>query len=593
MKVKVTGLIMCIMMFCVCILSGCNLVTTDRYTFLNTQVASFTDKDTKVKTKVIKKDLITAYNTYGYYYEQSGMSKKEALEATLELLVNRKIMLVEAEKAFPEGLNEKEKAYLWQTTLSGLESNFQIYYNEVAGITGGNDSSTSEERVFKGYTKNAQLSKVNGEFEIVKTNVSNKLLDDFDFDPEHAYDVEKAEDKRLMYDNFLSVINSASAGENYRKAYNEYLKALKASEEGLKLSIKADEVFLREIDRIYNINYENYMITKYEESYRNYNELSNISVQDILNSYSSLVRASYAQYNLEESASYVQNMQSDSTKIYYYRDGKDDTQFFQVAHVLFKFTDEQANEYKALKAQYGKDGNGAITDKDVYEQKINELVSQIKPVVREKNEAGEYKETDVKAEYEKTAYELARYIKNQVNGKTDTQDKVDTFREFIYKYNDDPGMINASNNYTIGVNKSEAEGDDEYKIYSNFVEEFNDAAVELYNRGNGKVGDISEPILSENGIHVLFYVGEIENLFGNINENFALSNDERFDGLSPIEVLNNTRVNIFVDQTYFDIVYDGLISDRFSSFQTLHINDLRSKYSITHYKSNYDDLAKK
>ena len=181
----------------------------------------------------------------------------------------------------------------------------------------------------------------------------------------------------------------------------------------------------------------------------------------------------------------------------------------------------------------------------------------------------------------------------QVGNKTNAIDKAETFREFIYKYNDDPGMINANNNYTIGVNKAEAEGDEEYKVYSNFVEEFNDAAIALYNGGKGNIGDISEPILSENGIHVLFYVGEIENLFKNITENFALSNDITVDGLSPIEVLNSTRVNIFVDKTYFDVLYDGLVSDRFSSFQALHVNDLRQNYNITHYKSNYDDLLKK
>lgn len=596
MKVKVTGLIMCIMMFCVCVLSGCNLVTTDRAAFLNTVVASFTNKETKEKTNIIKKDLITAYNTYGYYYQQYGMDEKEALDATLELLVNRKIMLVTSEKMFSEGLSEKEKAYLWQSTLEGLESNFTTYYNTAAGITGGSEEEKKNEaRIFNGYTKNAQLKYNNGQFEIVKTTIANKVLDDFNFDPNHAYDATKKEDKEIMYTNFLSVVNAENAGEYHRQAYNDYLKALKSSEEGLKLSTAADEVFMREIDRIYQISYENYMITKYEETYRNYSELSNISVQDVLNSYASQVRASYARYShdVENSTNYEENMKSDSTTIYYYRDGMDDTQFFQVAHILFKFTDEQAAEYKSLQAQYGSNGNGGITDKDTYDRKISELVSRIKPVVRVKNAKGEYEETAVKTSYEDNAYDLARYIKNQVGAKTDTLDKADAFREFIYKYNDDPGMINANNNYTIGVNKSEAEEGEDYKIYSNFVTEFNDAAIALYNDGKGKVGDISEPVLSENGIHVLFYVGELNNLFQNITEDFALTNDITVGGLSPIEVLNTNRVNIFVDKTYFDVVYDGLISDRFASFQTLHINDMRKDYNITHYKSNYDDLIKK
>lgn len=595
MKVKVTGIILCIMMCCISVLSGCGLISMDRKAYLNTVVATFTDKETGKKHEVIKKDLISAYNSYGYYYTQSGYSPEKALDATLELLVNRQIMLVEAEKMFDKELSDKEKTYLWKKTLEGLESNFRSYYNKVSGITSSEDdqTSSSSDRVFNGYTKNAELNKNGDGFEIVRTDTGKREIDNFEYDGK-LLDASKEEDRKLMYTNFLSTINSNHAGENYKKAYNNYLKALKDNEEGMKLSTASDEVFLREIERIYKIQYEAYMITKYEETFRNYEEISSISAEEILEYYSSFVRASYAKYGIENTSTYETDMQSDSTAIYYYKDGKDDTKFFQVAHVLVKFTEDQAKEYKDILAQYGSTGNGAISEEGEYNQKLLDLAGKMQPVVRERNsESGVYEEKSEKLDYEMSASALAEKIKELVDVESTTQGKFDTFRELIYKYNDDPGMINASNNYTIGVNYSEAEEGKNYKSYSNYVEQFTDTAIKLYNNGKGKVGDVSAPVMTENGLHVLFYVGEIQNIFGNINENFALNNNFTDDkGLTPIEVLYNTRINNFVDKTYFDVAYDALYKDNFTNFQNNNIDALREQYTIKHNKSNYKDLTK-
>ena len=69
MKKRVTGILLCMLMFCMSIFAGCSLVTRDMAKYLATTVIEITlneplgnDND---KMIVQKRDLISAYNTYG------------------------------------------------------------------------------------------------------------------------------------------------------------------------------------------------------------------------------------------------------------------------------------------------------------------------------------------------------------------------------------------------------------------------------------------------------------------------------------------------------------------------------------------------
>lgn len=590
MKVKVTGILLCVMMFCISIFSGCSLVTLDKNRYLNETVASVVDKENpNFRIDITKKELISAYNSYGYYYTQYyNYTSEKAIEQTLNLLINRKITITEAEKIYSDGLSEAEKTYLWQETADALESNFKSYLNDVLGITNSSSNSESEDRVFTPYIPNAKIDGTNGGIEIIKTSTPQKAIDNFEYTIPR--DIDTKADKDLIYTNFITFVNTPKS-EAYSKAFNNYLKALKDNEDGMGLSTDTMGVFIREIERLYKVNYENFMIEKYDEYFTNYSDVSTISEQQILDMYTSMVRSSYAQYQIENDSAYESNMQSDSTKIYYYKEGAEDTQFFQVAHVLLKFNDEQTNDYKTIQTRKT---NGYYTDEASYNQAIEDLCSKIVPIVRYETTPNTFvtDSSKVKEDYEKTAYSLANWIKEQVDRESTTQDKINKFREFIYKYNDDPGMINAANNYTIGVNKSEAEDGEEYKVYSSYVQEFTDMAVTLYSNGNGQVGDVSTPVVTENGIHVLFYVGMVDNLFKNINSGFSLTYNEKdpITGLVPIEVLANTKVNIFNNKTYFDVVYDSLVTDNFAVFQNLNMNELRKGYNLNTYPDAYKDL---
>ncbi len=597
MKTRWIGIFLCLMVFCTSLLSGCSLITLNREKYLNETVITMVDKESSERVEIKKKELIEAYDSYKYYFMQyyGAKDEAEAMDRTLELLVNRRVTVREAERLFKKDLTEKEKTYIWQQTADALESNFKAQLDKILGTSNGATSqgstSAADTRKFDGYSPKASLSGVTGTLEIVRNDVPTKAINRFEYTTPRDYENEDGKDRELIWINFFTNVNQ-SGSSTYKKAFNKYLQALKADEKGLNLSTDTESIFLREIDELYKQCYENYMISKYDEYFTNYTHKSTVTIDQMLNLYTAMVSASYTQYVTENDAKYEENMQSDSTKIYYYREDKDkpagtDTRFFQVAHILFKFDDiiKQSDEYKEI---ITKKNNGGYKTEDEYQEALSLLASKIKPVIRtQKN--GEYKVDTTAAPVD--PFKLAADIKKDVDLASSEDNKFALFNDFIYRYNDDPGMINAQNCYTIGVNKSQAEEGEEFKVYSNYVTEFTDMAVELYKQG--EVGAVSTPVITENGIHVLFYVGELQNAFTGIKEDFSLTNDgKNEDGLTPIEVLNSTYVNRFTGKTYFDVIYDTLMTDKFALFQNLNMKELQDQYKITYHGSAYADLIK-
>ena len=571
MKKRFTGILMCMMMFCMSILAGCSLVEPNYNDYYNQAVAVVEYKKTGEQYEITKKDLISAYQSYGYSYEQYyGYTREEALKETLTLLENRKITLLTAEEKFGinqngDGLSEKEKTYLYQQTIDSLNDNLKNYYNDIIGNTESEEE--SDDIKFNGYEKNATLST---DLTIHKIDHSDDLLKDFSYST--ARDYNNSEDRKLIYENFVeSLIN-----DNYKKAFNYYLRDLKASERGMDLSTDAKSVFEREIDRLYKVLYENYVIERYSLSNKNSDSLTSITASQIVNLYTSKVRASYTQYVTEKDSGYDEDVQNSLGSTYYFRTDEDATKFFTVANVLFKFTDEQQAQYNSYKSKY-EEGDGKTYTWEQYQSDLDKLYSQITPVVREYNDAtGIYEEVE---EADLTVSEVYNIMKNQLSSAQvggDVNKIGDTINDFIYLYNEDTGMFNAETNYVVGVDK-------EGNAVSSFVEEFNDASIDLYNNGKAQIGDMTGYVRTEYGIHVIIYIGECKNLFDGIDGSFELNAE-------AIQTLYNTRVNILVDKTYFDVMYDAIYTDNYQYFENANMNFLRENYNIYEYSGRYSDL---
>lgn len=574
MKKRFAGILMCMMMLCMSLLAGCSLVERDYNRYYSQAVAVVEHKENGKTAQVTKRELIEGYQSYGYMYEQSyGYTRQQALSLTLSMLENRKITLLEAEEKFgvsengKNGLTSEEQTYLYDQVVDALASNLDVYYNEVTGTTSSEEE--SEDITFEGYDKTAVLEFQNGQYVIRKTQTTEDPLADYKFDSSNPKNFFDSEDYKAIYENFRE--NILGADEDYQKAFLEYARALRQSEYGQNLSTDTPSLFDREIQRLYNLSYENYMITKYSYSNRNSSDVSSITTSDILNMYSSKVRADYTEYVLEGDSGYDEDMQNSLNEMYYIRQDSEATKFFTVANVLFKFTDEQQEEYDAIVALSTDDG-GLTSDQ--INQRLDRLYAQITPVVRTYNE-----NTDIYEEVENHSYTISdiyNFMSSALSSAKATGNVNyigDTINDFIYQYNEDTGMFNATNNYVIGI-------DSEGEVVSSFVDSFNEAAIALYDNGNGQIGDISGFVRSEYGIHVLIYTGACENLFDSIN----VSDKE------ALEKLYDTRVNILVDKTYFDVIYDEIYVDNYTYFENNHMRYLRQEYTITEYQGRYDDL---
>ena len=136
MKKKLIGFLMCFMLVCMGLLAGCSIVEAD-YDRYYSQVVSVVvnNENENIKVEITKRDLINAYQSYGYSYEQYyGMTRSEAIDMTLELLQGRKVTLLTAEGEFGVseegryGLSEKEQTYIYQQVIDSLNSNLNAYY---------------------------------------------------------------------------------------------------------------------------------------------------------------------------------------------------------------------------------------------------------------------------------------------------------------------------------------------------------------------------------------------------------------------------------------------------------------------------------
>lgn len=610
MKKRYTGFILAILMVAMSVFTGCSLVTRNWDAYYNSIVATIVDKDNKVVDKITKRELITAYGSYGYYYEQYyGNTRKEAIEATLTQLENRKLTILQAEKQFraenggKDVLTDKEKSYLWAQTYKALEDNFFNYVDEITGEADQNndESSTDDSSVTK--EKYSRQGFLNLQDYTIERKVSvTDLMKGFEYDPDNKKDAQTKEGKLEIYRTLLNFVNS-DEGTLFDRAFSDYSDALEQSEQGLKVDgTTTQDRFLREVERIYKINYENYITQKYSESFKSQDRLqvSDVTVDNVLQLYINKVLKSYTQYAIE-GGEYENDMLEDMSKIYYFKTGEDDTKFYTVSHILFQFDDAQKKTYNNAKTD--------LENKKITPGAYNTIMESlyVKPTVRHDDDGdGVYtvvENDNEKRDYEKNMYTLFEYITTTINSIEDPVKKAEQFKEFVYMYNQDPGIMNAEYNYTMGLNASQAKdasdsekitisGNREYKSYSKMVQEFTLAGAEMYNDGNREIGYIyPELVMTENGFHIMMYTGECENLFPVIINQFVNGQNPTL-GRGAIETLyNDARLNVCNPyKTVFDVLYDELATDNFATFENMNTEFLRQDLTFIHYESLYGDL---
>jgi len=549
------------------VITGCSLVTRNNDKYYAETAALLTFKDGS-EIRITRKDLRAAYAQYSFsqYVEYGYYTQDEAYEKALDFLVSQKLAVRDAEiksrkeNADNQTLTAKEKTYLWEKTVDAMLSNIDSY---TSSSDEEEDETSADAITRETYSREAELmyDEETKTYYLQLPESAKKEIDTHQFrNPNFDKNIESENGKKEIY---TIMVNYIEGNKVAKSSYQEYLADLKTSEKNFNLSKDVESIFVREIERVYGILYDSYMVEKYND-FVSSDTTNNVIISEMLDLYENKVKADYTKYaDVDDQTSTIK----DSARgIYYYKDGID---WFTVSHILVKFNDEEQSIYSACTEALEDIENGIETEysKKYYEDKIDDLYSNLKSIKRTETSANVYED---KGEEGLNATELLKSIKAQTKNKT-SEEKIDIFTDLTYIYNEDTGLFSSDYNYVVGLDRSTG------TVYSNWVESFNDAAVELYKNGDGKVGDVySSVIKSTYGIHIMMYAGKVDNLFTGIDEDFTLENKD-------IKVLYDTKLKEGEDKTYFDLMYELCVPESTTIFEQLDINRLKSETTKIEY----------
>ena len=648
MKKKIFSLVLCLVM-CTAVLTGCNLFGRDLETYYNAVVArinysyELNGQTITESEDITKRELINAYNSYGYNYVNNyGYTQQEAVEATLDTIINRKLMIKDVKSTYKrenkELFNDSETTYLWESTYDAFYSNLRQYYNEILGIEDEEDASQEETSgVYERYDPNATyytyiddngvlrygVKRIN---EVSTISGSDKVLY-LDSVP-YNYEYQDAEGKYVFKELIYETINSYTSNTQWRSALNRYIGVVRDNYSYVDFA-NDEEVFYFELDRIYDIVRDNYVVDKYEELYNRRAEhgstLTGVRVQNMIDYYEGEVLSDYYTYRNNPST-FETDVLSTSTNVNYVYTGENASNYFYVGVIKLGFKEGQRTPtdletdinngkidesekpsqlnaiYNAVYADIKSDTTGQSTGNRIYAQdlldEINDLMDNeeykyldYNVVINDSGRVDEILADEGYTREELDENQINQIVKDYVDARNQLVEyaRADAFIKYYYYYNDDTTYQNSDKTSVFGISST---GDVVYNdtFSSAQNDDFDTALKALYNNGEGQVGDTSGLIRADDGIYILFYAGEVESLFPNVTSNFSLT-------FSDIEKFASTRVNIFNNKTYFDLVYDAIYEDNnYSNFEEENLNYLKQTLTtgddngIVKYPDNYSDL---
>lgn len=548
MKKKFTGIVLCLLLSFAFLLSGCNLFPKNMTAYLNKSVCTITYKD-NTKDEITTESYINAFNSYGYSLVQNGTSYEDARKQTIDVLISRYVLLHHAKEVIT--LTDEDKKEIYDDVYTSLKSNLDSYITEVRkdkeleGPTNPEAEEDEDVVVYNAFVPKAEVVLVDGEYKI-------KLLDTKD--EKQTTNFASLDKVIEQFKNYCLTDDGTQNLEIRKEAYRRFLSNLKKNEEGLNLSTNYNDILKRYVDKVYTNVEENFYVSNLEEYYKTDEGYSTISVRQVLNKYKSMMLQSKFKYEANNS-NYDKAMLESFKDVYY---AVDDNYFF-VSHILMKYDTAQQAEYDALKDNYDK---GYIT-KAYYEQKLVELSNQINAKVR--NSEGKIDETQTVS-----AVKVLSDLNKDLASKNTNDQKAEVFRNYMYMYGEDPGTQNAEYAYVIG------------KETSKMVESFTKASRELNDQG--EFGAVSKLVPSEYGVHIVIYLGKVDNLF-TIKDisTFELKDED-------ILKLTTTKLNALNNKTVFDKVFDLLSEDNYSIFENMNLNILKKDLKIEKHESVYNNL---
>ena len=591
MKKKIACLVLLI--FCVItVLTGCNLFVTNYDLYLNQIMAQTNVLMTNGEEKTItisKEELINGYYSYGQtLIQEYGYSYQEALDYILDMLLQRKVLLNDIQqKAEKEGeLGAKNSTYKYQLNLNEynevveecwdyIDKQLKTVEKEVKEEFDFDDDVFPEEEEKKSeyspYTPYEKKINVSGNTVTRKQTVYVENIDgdEPDADSLVLWDKEK---KELSNYKKPSYANSTID----RLVWSKYYTNLKNNEENKKVDDRSDEAtFARELERVYKINLENKYLEKFQAMYNdsigydNNGELTDEIKQKIIDKYTENYNKNKEVYDISKTAFYSKvTSTSDRANYVYYGE---DEELITCIHILVKLDQKtQIDKIKEIEADPQLTDEERETNADQYRDAASTYATE--------RDAEGFEIEGKKVSVE----EILNALQTKIDEATATYEKgtvlyaetaIKIFNEFMYKYNQDPGIANATFDYVVGTKTSP------------MVESFTNAVRDLH-YNEGYVGAMSGAVLEENdnysGFHIVMYTGTLENTV----------NPQTLTVDNVVEKLSGIKTSESFNQTMFEYYYDLVITEEkdYNTHETNIVSTLLSGLEIKYYRYLYNDL---
>ena len=292
-------------------------------------------------------------------------------------------------------ITDVENNYLWYSVYTALIRNIETFEEEIKKELNieeekekEEDKEKDEDFAYEPYTKTAKIVKneETGKYEIViiKYVLNEKINNEtgereYDYIPEEEFInldidlltldkiIEMIDNEKLFLDKTELSDEEKVSKSISKEAIRRYIHQLKENEKGKKLSTDKEEIYLREIDRIYKIVYENFLINKIYD----YKVSSiNIKEEDILNKYLEKAKQDYEKFllDIDKFSEYSSKLKD----VYYIPETEEE--FFYTTHLLIKLSEEQVQQINTLKQAFI---NGEMEEEE-YEIEYNKITDKSK-----------------------------------------------------------------------------------------------------------------------------------------------------------------------------------------------------------------------
>lgn len=565
------------------LLSGCSWAKIDSEKYYNLKVASIGDMS------FTKKDLIEAFNNYGYqYYQNYGYDMETAVEETITSMIDRALLLEEVKSIEKYNLTDEEKLILKQSVFDYIQETVSDYEDDVREEWDMEIKTETPEdgeslRVEKEeYTPSTEYVLVKETVKVPVYSTTTNADGDYDVidEIEETRDVyrvnviEDDDDEVFVRDgitldthfskSMLVVTNERVTNE----AWTRYIKALQDSAKNEGRSTKEADVLRYEEDRLYKLMEDN----KYLEKFKNdYHANNYYDVSAVLDTYRENYKSQMASFKADEST-YHSTMKDSASSEYIYYHANSGNEYVNVKHILIKFSDAQTQEITDLKAEYSIGDDYETGSNLEYDRRLNEIASSARTMSTfELN--GKTMTWSAKDVYS--------YVKNHVTG--DAKQRSTKFDELIYVFNDDDGMMNSAFDYVVNLDTD---------VEDAMVKPFADGVRALDKSNGGEGAGSMDMVLTEYGWHILFHDGNAKNIVG----------ENEIDNISDEELLNrlcNTYTTPNSNKSIFNYIYDTLSdSSRDTAYNNMTaelVSDIRTRLAnqdvvVKLYVKNYKDL---